>query len=293
MELRHIRYFLAVAHEGSFTRAATGLGIAQPPLSVQIKDLEREVGAALFRRVAYGAELTAAGRAFLETVEGMPAQSEQAIKLAQRAARGEVGALRAGFTASSAFNNVVPGTIRAFRRAYPDVELTLEESNTTRLLAGLHDGTLDVAFLRPAASDLSELQVRTLSEESLIVALPAGHAASGKSSIDLTVLAGDPFILFPRSIGPALYDTLITACRQTGFEPRLDQLVPQLPSIVNLVAAEIGVAILPASMSQVRASGVVFRATTSVTPTASLSLAYRKGHASKVIRNFMAVAVSN
>ena len=126
MELRHVRYFLAVAREGNFTRAAAGLGIGQPPLSLQIKDLEREGGALLFRRVAHGAELTEAGHAFLDVVGGMPGLAEQGIRSAQRAARGEIGDLRVGFTASSAFNTVVPGTVRAFRRAWPGVRLPLE-----------------------------------------------------------------------------------------------------------------------------------------------------------------------
>jgi DNA-binding transcriptional LysR family regulator len=293
MELRHIRYFIAVAREGNFTRAASRLGIGQPPLSLQIKALEKEVGAVLFRRVAHGAELTAAGQAFLKTVEGMPALTEQAIKHAQRAARGEVGALRAGYCASAAFNKVVPGTIRAFRRAYPDVELLLEESNTTRLLAGLHDGTVDIAFLRPALADLADLQVRSLCNEQLILALPTNHAACGDRSVDLTTLANEPFLLFPRSIGPTLYDTIVAACTQAGFEPQVHQLAPQFASMVNLVAVGIGIALMPASMGQVHSAGVVFRTLKGKLPNAGLSLAHRKGDASKLVRNFMAVAVSN
>src|SRR5260221_7314961 len=137
MELRHIRYFLAVAEERHFTRAAAKVGIGQPPLSQQIKDLEAEIGAPLFHRVAHGAELTAAGEAFLEGVREIPTFAERATKAARRASRGETGSLRVGYTASSAFNAVVPAAIRAFRRAYADVDLTLEEANTTRLAAGL------------------------------------------------------------------------------------------------------------------------------------------------------------
>ena len=290
MELRHIRYFLAVARERNFTRAALKLGIGQPPLSLQIKALEQEVGAVLFRRVAHGAELTAAGQAFFQMVEEMPAQSERAIKMAQRAARGEVGTIRAGFTASSAFNNVVPDTIRAFRHAYPQVELLLEESNTTRLLTGLHEGTVDVAFLRPAVSDLARLNVRKLSEEALVLALPAGHQACANKVIDLARLSEEPFILFPRSNGPTLYDTLVAACQQAGFEPSVHQLAPQFPSIVNLVAAEVGIALMPASMAQVKTAGVTFRSLQGNIPSASLSLAQRKGDTSKMARSFVKIA---
>ena len=134
MELRHIRYFLAVAEERHFTRAAAKVGIGQPPLSQQIKDLEGEVGAALFHRLAHGAELTEAGKAFLAGVKEMPSIAERATMAARRAARGETGSLRVGFTASGTFNVVVLSTIRAFRRAYPDIDLTLEEANTAPLI---------------------------------------------------------------------------------------------------------------------------------------------------------------
>ena len=293
MELRHVRYFLAIAREGNFTRAAASLGIGQPPLSLQIKSLEQEVGALLFRRVAHGAELTPAGQAFLAVVSGMPDLAERGVRHAQRAARGEIGVLRVGFTASSAFNAVVPGTLRVFRRAYPTVELTLEEANTTRCKAGLDDGTLDIAFLRPGSLSDRDLHLRLLSEESMMVAIPTGHVMAGDDEIDLTQLAKDPFILFPRSIGPTLYDTIINACRQAGFEPHVDQIAPQISSIVNLVAAELGVSIVPASMSQLHVAGVVFREIKGQTPTTRLALAYRKGNTSNIVRNFMAVAVSN
>ncbi len=293
MELRHIRYFLAIAREGNFTRAAAGLGIGQSPLSLQIKDLEREVGALLFRRVPHGAELTPAGQAFLTVVDGMPGLAERGVRHAQRAARGEIGVLRVGFTASSVFNAVVPGTLRVFRRAYPSVELMLEEANTTRLTAGLDDGTLDIAFLRPEGVGGSDLQLRLLSEEPMMVALPTGHAMAGEDEIDLARLAKDPFIVFPRSVGPTLYDTIINACREAGFEPHVDQFAPQISSIVNLVAAELGVTITPASMSQLGIAGVIFREIKGQTPTARLALAYRKGNTSTLVRNFMAVAVSN
>src|SRR5277367_1798431 len=202
LELRHIRYFLAAAEERHFTRAAAKVGIGQPPLSQQIKDLEAEIGTPLFRRLAHGAELTAAGEAFLEGVREMPAIALRAATAAQRASRGETGLLRIGFTASSAFNAVVPGAIRAFRRAYADVDLTLEEANTTRLVAGLRDGSIDAAFLRPGAVGSEAFQLRQLSEEPLMVALPANHPAASQRKVDLATLKHDPFLLFPRSVGP-------------------------------------------------------------------------------------------
>jgi DNA-binding transcriptional LysR family regulator len=292
MELRHIRYFLAVAEERHFTRAAAKIGIGQPPLSQQIKDLEAEVGTPLFHRVAHGAKLTEAGKAFLTGISEMPSLAERAAMAARRAARGETGSLRVGFTASAAFNVVVPSAIRSFRRAYAEVHLTLEEANTTRLVAGLQEGSLDAVFLRPDAPGSEDLQLRLLSEEPMLVALPEGHPLARRKKIDLEMLRDDVFLLFPREIGPTLYDTVVEACRQAGFEPTIGQLVPQIASVVNLVAAELGVSVVPASMGQLGVKGVVYRSIAGQSPVARLALAYRRGETSTVVRNFIARAAS-
>jgi DNA-binding transcriptional LysR family regulator len=292
MELRHIRYFLAVAEERHFTRAAVKVGIGQPPLSQQIRDLEAEVGAALFHRLAHGAELTEAGKAFLAGVREMPLLAERAAMAARRAARGETGSLRVGFTASAAFNVVVPSAIRAFRRAYPEIHLTLEEANTTRLVAGLREGTLDAVFLRPGAAGSEDFQLRPLSEEPMVIALPERHGAAAREEIELAALKEDPFVLSPREIGPTLYDTVVEACRKAGFEPVIGQLAPQIASIVILVAAELGVSVVPASMMQVRVMGVAYRPIAGAAPTARIALAHRRGETSPVVRNFIARAVS-
>ena len=204
MELRHIRYFLAVAEERHFTRAAAKVGIGQPPLSQQIKDLEGEIGAALFRRLAHGAELTEAGKAFLAGVKEMPLTAQRATMAARRAARGETGSLRVGFTATATFNVAVPLAIRTFRRAYPEIYLTLEEANTTRLVVGLREGTLDAAFLRPGTPGSEELQLRRLPDEPMVAALPKGHPAAALKKIDLAKLKDDAFLLFPRDIAPTV-----------------------------------------------------------------------------------------
>ena len=292
MELRHIRYFLAVAEERHFTRAAAKIGIGQPPLSQQIKDLEAEIGALLFRRVAHGAELTTAGEAFLQAVKEMPMLAERATRAARRAARGETGSLRIGLTATAVLNAAVPSAIRAFRRAYADVELVLEEASTTRLVAGLQEGSLDAAFLRPKGSNPEMLQLRLLSEEPMIVALPSGHVAAKQRDVDLASLKDDSFVLFPRTIGPALYDAIVNACRRAGFEPVIGQFAPQIASMVNLVAAELGVSIVPASTSQLRVRGVAYREIAGQAPTVRLAIAYRRGETSPIVRNFVASAVS-
>jgi DNA-binding transcriptional LysR family regulator len=188
--------------------------------------------------------------------------------------------------------SLIENTFRVFRRAYPDIDLTLEEANTAPLITRLHEGTLDAAFLRPGAVGPGELQVRRLSEEPMVVALPKRHHAAAFEQIDLALLKDDPFLLFPREIAPTLYDTVVDACRKAGFEPILGQIAPHMASIVNLVAAELGVSIVPASLTQVRVTGIAYRQIAGKPPTTQLALAHRRGETSPVVRNFIARAVS-
>lgn len=291
MELRHIRYFLAVADERNFTRAATRIGIGQPPLSQQIRDLEAEVGTALFHRVPHGAELTDAGRAFHDIVQGFPAQAARAIHAARRAARGETGVLRVGFTGTAAFDPVVQAAIRSFRGDYPEVELTLEEANTTRLVAGLSAGELDAVFLRATSAESEALQLRQVSAAPMIAVLPEHHPAAASSRLRLEALRDEAFILTPRPVGPTLFDIVIAACRDAGFEPTLGQVAPQISSVVSLVAAGLGVSVVPASMRQLQLAGVVYREIDGDGPVARLSLACRRSDSSGVVRNFIRHAV--
>ncbi|MGV0760756.1 LysR family transcriptional regulator [Tistrella mobilis] len=287
MELRHIRYFLAVAEERNFTRAAARLGIGQPPLSLQIRDLEAEVGTALFHRVPHGAELTEAGAAFLAAVAAIPGQAAGAVKLAQRAARGETGRLSLGFTGTAALNPLIPEAIRAFRRAYPEVVLTLTEANSVALVEGLLEGRLQVAILRPAATDPAELAVHNLADEPLVAALPATHAAAAlPGPIDLAQLAADPLILTPRAIGTSLHDVAVGACRAAGFEPALGQPAPQIASILSLVSAELGVSLVPVSMCQLGMRGVVYRRLRDPEPTVGLAVAYPRHRPPQPVLNF-------
>ncbi|MDA8446594.1 LysR family transcriptional regulator [Paracidovorax valerianellae] len=291
MELRHIRYFLAVAEEGNFTRAAARLGMAQPPLSLQIKDLEREVGVPLFHRVPHGAQLTDAGRAFLEGVGGLPARAGDAVRAAQRAARGEAGVLHLGFTGSSALNPVVIEAIRSYRRGFAQVELKIDEGNSLTLVERLRDGRLDIAILRPDGLDATGLRWHRYPDEPLIVALPASHAAARRGPrIDLQPLHGEPFILTPRPLGPSLFDASVAACRAAGFEPVLGPTAPQIVSILALVAAELGVALVPASMRHLAFKGVAYRALHSQSARVSLAIAHREGDRSPFVEHFVALA---
>ncbi|MBY2919984.1 LysR family transcriptional regulator [Rhizobium leguminosarum] len=289
MELRHLRYFLAVAEEGNFTRAAGKLGIGQPPLSQQIRDLEREVGAALFHRVPHGAELTSAGAAFLGEAKASLAAAEKAKLAAQSANRGETGRLSLGFTASSAFNPVVSTSIRRFRARWPEVQLSLTEMNTLALMQKLERGELDATFMRPSLDDPTGIRLRRLPDEPMVIALPASHLLARRSSVPLAALADEPFILFPRLVGLSLYDDVVLACRKAGFELTVAQEAPQISSVVNLVAADLGVSIVPASISQIKLEGVAYRPIEGPPAVARLALAILKTHRSPVTENLISL----
>lgn len=289
MELRHLRYFLAVAEELNFTRAAARLGIGQPPLSQQISALEREVGAALFRRLPRGVALTEAGQALLPEARETLAQAERAMRHATRGARGELGRLRLGFTSSAAFNSVMAASVSAFRRAYPGVELTLEETATTKLLDRLASEDLDAVFIRLGHLDPEGVRLRVLVDEPMMIVLSARHRLAASGGLKLDQLSTEPFVLFPRQAGPSLFDGIIAKCRSAGFDPVLGQEAPQFTSAVNLVAAELGVSLVPASMMQVQVPGVVYLPILGAAPVARLVLATRLHESRAVIRNFVTV----
>lgn len=263
LELRHLRYFVAVAHEGHVTRAAAKLHIAQPPLSQQIRALEDEIGAALFVRQPRGMSLTDAGRTFLADAEAILARVAEAAQRARRAARGETGRIAVGFTTSAPFHPLVAQAIRAFRADRPDVAFVLEESSSDDLLAGLRAERLDLAFVRSAVADAERLTIRPLLQEPMAVALPARHRLAAKAlprkALPLKALAGETFILYRRPDGRGLYDVILAACAAAGFSPHVGQEAPRIVSTLNLVAAGLGVTIVPASLSRLPLDGVVYR----------------------------------
>jgi DNA-binding transcriptional LysR family regulator len=292
MELRHLRYFLAVADERNFTRAAAKLGIAQPPLSQQIRDLEEELGARLFERTPQGAMLTAAGSALLAEARALVDGAQQARQAVERAVRGQSGRLRVGFTASATFNPVVPGAIRGFRRTYPQVQLVLQEANTMKLLDGLAQGRFDAIFLRPGVSDPLDVRLHRFADEPLKIALPASHPHAAAGRLPLAALAQDPFVLFPRAVGVSLHDEILNACRQAGFEPQLNQEAPQIATLVNLVAAELGVALVPAAITRIALDGVRYLDIEPPVPVARLALATRPADDRALVANFIAECVA-
>jgi DNA-binding transcriptional LysR family regulator len=290
MELRHLRYFVAVAEERHFTRAAARLGIKQPPLSLQIRRLEQEVGAPLFHRLARGVELTESGALLLEDARRILDQVERTLAGVQSRARGETGHIRVGFAGATYFQPVVPGIVRAFRERFPGVVLSPEQSNTPHLLACLHSGDIDVAFVRPPIRDDAGLGIDLLVEEPMLAVLPVRHRLAGAAAVPLAALAGETLILFPRAIGPGLHDAIIAACRNAGFTPLLGQEAPQIPAIVPMVAAGFGVSIVPESIGQIRSAGAVYVKLEGAAPRAVISLAHRRDDHSVAVRNFVALA---
>lgn len=292
MELRHLRYFVAVAEEGHVTRAAERLGIRQPPLSQQIRALERELDAQLFHRRPRGVALTPAGRALLDAARPILARADAAIAATRRAAQGEAGRIGIGFTSSAAFHPFVPRAIRVFREAHPLVQLALEESGTTELVEALRAETIDAAFVRSPVGESVDLTVRPLLAEPMVAALPSGHPLSGtRDPLPLAALAGETFILYRRPVGPGLHDAIIAACDRAGFSPRIGQEAPRMLSTMSLVAAGLGVTVVPASMSRLEAEGVAYRrlADSPAPLTAPLNLAYRRGEISAAVRRFVAL----
>lgn len=294
MELRHIRYFLAVAEEGHVTRAAERLGIQQPPLSLQIRALEQELGVLLFRRKPRGVELTDAGMAFLEHARGILSQVDRACASTRRTARGEQGRLVVGFTSSAPFHPFIPRIIRAFREQAPLVELVLEESGSGDLVQRLRSDEIDVAIIRSGVTDAVGLLAKPILNEEMLVALPTGHplAVSGGKKrpalLPLASLAKETFILYKRPGGPGLYDTIIAACRNAGFSPRVGQEAPRIISTLSLVAAGLGVSIVPASLQGLQMDGVVYRRLSgSAHLQAPLILACRKGENSAAVKRFI------
>ena len=290
MDLRHLRYFIAVAEEEHITRAAERLGMQQPPLSQQIKAMERELGVQLFRRKARGVELTEAGRALLEDARAILSHLHRALETTRRTGRGEQGRLCVGIAPTAPFHPFVPRVIRAFREAFPLVSLTLEEGLSNEVRERFSHDQMDVAFVRTATIHADNLVVSPLLEEPMVVALPSLHAmAQGTrdTALPLKRLAGDSFILFGPP-GTGIYDETVAACRAAGFSPHIGQQAPRITSTLGLVAPGLGIALVPESMQNMSMDGVVYRRLKGTPqPKAFLGLASRRGDPSAVVRQFL------
>ncbi len=285
MELRHLRYFAAVAEERHFGRAARRLRIAQPPLSRQIHTLEAELGFALFERSSRRVAMTPAGEALAAHVPRVFDAVDLALSDARRAAAGQTGRIVVGYPSSVAFSGLVE-LLRAFRDRSPEVEIVLRELPPQEQIEALVEGRLDVGFVR-APIDEPELATRCVRRETLVVALPDTHPLARRTRIALEQLAREPFVAFPRARGPSFFDLLMRLCHDAGFTPRIVQEAPQL-DLVSLVAAGFGVAIVTGSVRAARRPGVVFRALRGA-PRADLLIAWPRDAETRlpVLRDFL------
>jgi DNA-binding transcriptional LysR family regulator len=277
MDLRLLRYFLVVAEELHITRAAARLGIEQAPLSQQIKRFEQSLGTPLFRRKPRGVELTAAGVALRNEAASIFASVERAVDTVSRVSRGEQGDIRIGLTTSACFHPFPPKSIRSYRRANPLVKIQFEQNSTPGLIERLQTGRVDVAFIRTAIGRPDGVTVVPLIEEPMVVALPARHPlAESRRGLTLKSLAQEEFIGYPRAAGAGLYDSVIAACIVSGFNPNIAHEAPQIVSTLNLVAAGMGISMVPSSMQRLHLDAVVYRPLTGPhNPKGQLNLAVR------------------
>lgn len=266
MELRHLRYFLMVAEEQHFTRAAMRLNMQQPPLSNQIRILERELGFELFRRHPKGVDLTAGGQVFLLEAREILSRVEEGSKRAARAAQGLEGALSIGFTSSAAAHPLIPSMIRSYRELYPSVSLLLSEGNAGELTEEIQSRRVSVGILRAPVAHPQGVSLHRLLNEEMLLILPVGHRLLPATipvepelpSISLKSLAEEPFILVRRHGAPGMYSKLIEACENAGFTPKIAFEIERMLTNINLVAAGAGVSVVPASMRGFHRDSVVY-----------------------------------
>jgi DNA-binding transcriptional LysR family regulator len=284
IELRHLRYFLAVAETLHFGRAAKKLGMAQPPLSQQIKRLEALVGAPLFERTTRGVTLTAAGTMLRERATATMARLADDLEQTRRVARGEEGRLTVGFSGSVMFTEL-PAAIQQYRRAYPRVEVQLREMWTSEQLTALADGSIDVGFLRDGERR-PELAITPLLREPFHVVLPADHKLRRRRTVDPASLEGEPFVLFSRRMGNLAYDRTMRCCLDAGFLPTIVQEAPQFPTLIRLVAAGLGISLVPTCVATVAFPGAIYRPIRSRRWT-SVDIGTREGGVSATAASFV------
>ncbi len=257
IDLRRLQFYVTLAADLHFGRAAARLGMAQPPLTTQLPKLEREIGFAVVQRRPRKTALTEAGRALLEGAYRILREVDDTTEQARRAGRGESGRVTVGVPPSVMLSGL-PAAIRRFREASPHVQVVIRELSTAAIAEGLLQGRLDIGLLREMRH-VGDLDVEVLFEEPVVAVLPSGGRLAVRARFSLAELAGEPFVLFPRRLGEDLFDRLMAYCRDAGFLPRVVQEATQWPSVVAFVEAGLGVAIAPACVERVALSGVTIR----------------------------------
>lgn len=290
MELRHLRYFVAVAEELSFTRAAARLGIAQPPLSQQIGKLERELEVRLFERGPRGVRLTTAGAALLDEARMVLARTGEATRIVRQVEHGRTGAVRIGSVASG-FSGVLLDLLPAFRASYPAVLPLVYEMEAVPQLEALSQGTIDIGFLR-ASARYPGVTLWPLRSEPLVAALHQDHELAGAERVPLAALAAEPFVLFPRAAAPEAFDTIVRACDRAGFTPDVVYEASNDHTLVALVASGLAVSLVPGSTSNLRIPGACYRPVEPAEPAATMSAAVPEARAARPALNLLELARS-
>jgi DNA-binding transcriptional LysR family regulator len=290
MELRHLRYFVAVAEESHFGRAARRLFISQPPLSRQIRDLEEELGVELLERSRRQVRLTDAGREFLEGARQTLAQAERTVGRAKQAARGQTGFLSIGYIPTGDLG-VIPKVLGPFRRQNPHVQLELRSLPVVPQVDELRRERIHVGFLRTPVH-APDLKVEPVYREGLILAVHEKHPLCRQRRVRLASLAAEPFLMFPRRLAPTYHDELIGFFRSAGFSPTVSHEVESLQTQLALVSAGLGLALLPASVREIRRSGVAYRELADPGLWVEMAVAYLEKNRSQVLRAFLEVVRS-
>ncbi len=286
MELRHFRYFVAVAEQLHFGEAALRLDIAQPALSQQIRRLEEELRTPLLRRTRRHVELTDAGRIFLEEARATLAQAERAVRMAQRASRGEIGQLKVGFVKWADVSGI-PKAIRTFGLRYPEVELELHSLSAPEQTEALRAGRINVGFTRPL--DCPDLASEPLFWEPLIVVFPRRHPFAGYPRVPWRMLSSQPYISFSQRQAPCFTALVADACRQAGIALKIRHEVDHPQTLMALVEAGIGVSLVPASFASVKRPGIQHRGMRPVGPTLETILAWRRDDRSRLLQEFIRI----
>jgi len=287
LELRHLRYFVAVAEELHFGRAAARLNVAQPALSQQIKQLERELGALLLARTKRRVALTEPGRLFLAEARRTLTQAALAVEVARGAEAGQVGRLRIGYV-DAALWSPLPEVIRAFRERYPRVALTMFERLPAEHPADIRRGDVDLAIGPPPLA-AAQLEVTPFTQEPGMVAVPAEHPLAGREAIAISELADAPWVLVPARVPSRLRDLTLRAAAAAGFTPRVAQEARELDTLIALVSAGLGVTLVPASAARFSRPGVVFRPLAGEALSFRLVAIRRRGLAAPAVRSFLEV----
>jgi len=287
MELRHLRYFVAIAETANLTHAAARLHVTQPSLSQALRELETEIGCALFVRRARGVELTDGGRALRQRAVEILHQAASAPQAARSAAKGCAGELAIGFTGSSVYG-VLPALLKAFRERFPAVALTLREMLSDVQLESLRERHIDVGLARPAAGEPG-IASRTIARLPFVAALPVRHALAARRTVPLKALMDEPLIMLQRRRGPGFYTQLMTLFSRAGVNLRIAHEAMHLPTMVGMVGAGLGIAIVSAELANFEVRDVVYRPLEG-DEGVELALIWRRGDSSRVLADFLACA---